>query len=197
MNNQLRNLLRMLWVLGKTLPESLTLRQLAKEAKIPYPTAYRTVKRYESLFSIKRKGNLNLCSLHLEDLLIKHYLIIAERQEADDFLGKEQKLALIRAELPGGDYACILFGSRADRTQREKSDIDLCIINTDGSKNVSFSKYDLLFKLDINPIYLKKTEFQQMLGEKQRNLSHEILSRHIILHGEECFWDIAYPWASR
>ncbi len=197
MDNQLRNLLRLLWVLGRTLPDSLTLRQLAKEAGIPYPTAYRAVKRHASLFSIQRKGNLRLCSLNVGDPLIKHYLVIAERQEADDALRKDQKLSLIRAELSGGEYSCILFGSRADSTQREKSDIDLCIINTDGSKNVSFSKYELLFKLDINPIYLKKTEFQQMLEEKQRNLSHEIIGKHIILHGEECFWDIVYPWASR
>ncbi len=197
MVNSGNTLLRLLWVLGKTLPESLTLRRMAKEAKIPYATAYRVVKRHESLFSIKRKGNIKLCSINLEDPILKHYLILAERQKAEEFIQKNHRIRIIRKELPEGDYACILFGSRADATHREKSDIDLCIINRDGKRNLSFSTHELIFKIEINPIYLKRTEFRQMLKEKTRNLAHEILSKHIILHGEEYFWDIIYPWASR
>lgn len=191
------NLLRLIGVLGTKILTALTIRQLAKEAGVPYATAYRTISKHQNLFAILRKGNLKLCSLQLKDPLIKHYLIIAERQRTEEFLKKCPPLNILRKELPEGGYACVLFGSRAEGKYRQQSDVDLCIINGDGSKTVTFSKYELVFKLEINPIYLSEEEFGQMLGESVWNLAHEIVGKHIILYGEEYFWDILFPWASK
>lgn len=186
------NLLKLLWILGKNIPNSLTVRQLAKDATVPYATAYRTIDKNKKLFIIIRKGNIKLCSLNLEDPITKNYLILAERQQAEVFLKKNPKLSILKKELPKGDYACILFGSRASQQQRKKSDIDICIINKDGSKNIKFSKYELLFKLEINSIFFSKKEFAKMLKEKEHNLAHEIIKKHIILYGEEYFWNIVF-----
>lgn len=186
------NLLKLIWVLGKNMPNSLTIRQLAKDAQVPYATAYRTIDRNKKLFTIIRKGNIRLCSLNLEDPITKNYLILAERQQAEKFLEKNPKLNIIKKELPKGDYAFILFGSRAEEQQRERSDIDVCVINKDGSKNIKLSKYELLFKLEINPIFLSKNEFTKMLKEKEHCLAHEIIKKHIIIYGEEYFWTIIF-----
>jgi len=188
----MNNLLKLLWILGKHIPDSLTVRQLAKDAEVPYATAYRTIEKNKKLFIVTKKGNIKLCSLNLEDPITKNYLILAERQQAEIFLKKNPKLNILKKELPKGDYACILFGSRAEAEHRKKSDIDICIINKDGNKNIKFSKYELLFKLEINPIFLSKKEFIKMLKEKEHNLSHEIVKKHIILHGEEYFWNIIF-----
>lgn len=185
-------LFKLLWTLGKNIPHSLTIRQLAKDAKVPYATAYRTIDKNKKLFAIEKKGNIKLCTLNLEDPITKHYLILAERQQAEKFLEKNPKLNILKKELPKGDYTAILFGSRAEEKQRKKSDIDICIINKDGSRNIKFSKYELLFKLEINPIFLSKNEFKKMFKEKEHNLTNEIIKKHIVLHGEEYFWNIIF-----
>ncbi len=186
------NLLKLVWILGKNIDTSLPIRQLASDAGVPYATAYRTIEKYKNVFVIVKKGNIRLCSLNLEDPITKNYLILAERQQADAFLGRHPEPNILKKELPAGDYACILFGSRAEEKERKKSDIDICIINKDGSKNVKFSKYELLFKTEINPVYLAKNEFKLMLREKAHNLAKEIIKKHIILYGEEFFWNIAF-----
>jgi predicted nucleotidyltransferase len=186
------NLLKLVWILGKNISSSLPIRQLASDAKVPYATAYRTIAKYKSVFAVVKKGNIRLCSLNLEDSITKNYLILAERQQSELFLSRHPELSVLRKELPAGDYSCILFGSRAEEKERKKSDMDICIINKDGSKNVNFSKYELVFKTDINPIYLARMEFRQMLREKSHNLSREIIQKHIILYGEEYFWNIVF-----
>ena len=188
----MENLLKLIWILGKNIKNSLPIRQLAKDSEVPYATAYRTIEKNKNIFKIVKKGNIKLCSLNLEDSITKNYLILAERQQADFFIEKNPKISILKKELPKGDYACVLFGSRAEEQQRKKSDMDICIINKDGSKNVKFSKYELLFKVDINPIYLAKKEFKAILKEKEHNLAKEIVKKHIILYGEEYFWDIVF-----
>ena len=117
---------------------------------------------------------------------------MAERKESDYFLKKEPQFKVLKDELPNKDYSLILFGSRAEGKGREKSDIDLCIINKDGKKNVNFSKFELLFKVEANPVYLSNKEFKQMLKEEEQNLAKEIIKKHIILYGEEYFWNLLW-----
>ncbi len=181
----------MVQTLGKNLANEITVRQLSKESKIPYTTAYRLVKNNNNLFTIIRKGNIKLCSLNLRDNITKNYLILSERKETDSFFKKQPQFKVLKEELPKGDYSLILFGSRAEGISREKSDIDLCVINKDGKKNISFSK----FELEINPIYLKDKEFKQMLNDEEQNLAKEIIKKHIILYGEEYFWNLI--WKSK
>ncbi len=186
------NLLKLIQTLGKNLHNQIPIRQLSKESKVPYTTTHRLIKNNEGIFIINRKGNIKLVSLNLKDNITKNYLILAERKEAESFLNINPEFKVLKKELPQEDYSLILFGSRAERKQRQKSDIDLCIINKDGKKNIKFSKFELLFKLEINPIYLKDKEFKQMLKEEGQNLAKEIIKKHIILYGEEYFWNLIW-----
>mgnify|MGYP001581947394 CR=1 FL=1 len=185
-------LLRLVQTLGKNINNEIPIRQLSKESKVPYTTAHRLVKNNRALFNITQKGNIKLVSLNFKDSITKNYLILAERNESDSFLKKEPQFKVLKGELPKEDYSLILFGSRAEGKGREKSDIDLCIINKDGKKNVNFSKFELLFKVEINPIYLSYKEFKQMLKEEEQNLAKEIIKKHIILYGEEYFWNLIW-----
>ena len=185
------NLLKLIQILGKNLNNEITIRQLSKESKVPYTTTHRLVKNNKGIFIINQKGNIKLVSLNVKDNITKNYLILAERKEAEFFIKKQPSFKVLKEELPKGEYSLILFGSRAEGTSRVKSDIDLCIINKDGKKNIKFSKFELLFKLDINPIYLKDSEFKQML-EEEHNLAKEIIKKHVILYGEEYFWNLIW-----
>ena len=184
--------LRLINALGKNFNNEITIRQLSKESEVPYTTTHRLVEKNEELFRINKKGNVRLISLNLEDNITKNYLILSERREAESFIVKQPQFKVLKEELPKGNYSLILFGSRAEGEHREKSDVDLCIINRDGKKNINFSKFELLFKLEINPICLSNKEFKKMLKEKEQNLVKEIIKKHIILHGEEYFWNLIW-----
>jgi len=186
------NLLKLVQTLGKNINNEIPIRQLSKESKVPYTTAHRVVKNNKNLFNITQKGNIKLVSLNLKDNITKNYLILAERKETESFTKKQPQFKVMKDELPTGDFSLILFGSRAEGRGREKSDIDLSIINKDGKKNINFSKFELLFKVEINPIYLSNKEFKQMLKEEEQNLAKEIIKKHIILYGEEYFWNLIW-----
>ena len=186
------NLLKLVYALGQNLRDEIPIRQLSQEANVPYTTAYRLIKNNENLFLINKKGNIKLCSLNIKDNITKNYLILAERKQAESFMEKQPMFKILKKDLPRGDYCLILFGSRANETNREKSDVDLCIVNKDGKKNISFSKFELLYKLEVNPLFMLKMEFKSLLKEKEHNLGDEIIKKHIILYGEEYFWNLVW-----
>lgn len=186
------NLLALTNTLGNNLHNEITIRQLSKESKVPYTTTHRLIKNNEELFIINKKGNIKLCSLNTEDDITKNYLILSERNKTTSFFNKHPSFKVLKKDLPKKEYSLILFGSRAEEKNREKSDVDLCIINKNGAKEINFSKHELLFDLEINPIYLSNKEFKQMLKDKEQNLAKEIIKKHVILYGEEYFWNLVW-----
>lgn len=186
------SLLRLIYTLGKNLNQEITIRQLSKNANVPYTTTYRLIARNSNIFNINQKGNIKLCALNIKEGITKNYLIIAERQEAELFFKKYPQFKVIKDELPHENYSLVLFGSRAEDKQREKSDIDLCIINKDGNKSIKLTKFELLFKVEVNPIFFSQKEFKNMLYEEGQNLGKEIIKKHIILYGEEYFWNLVW-----
>ncbi|MFH0869424.1 MAG: nucleotidyltransferase domain-containing protein [archaeon] len=186
------NLFKLIQILGKNTGNEMPMRQLSIEAKVPYTTTIRLINANKSLFVINPKGNIKLVSLNLDDSITKNYLILAERQEAEGFLKKEAMFRLFKGDLPKGEYALILFGSRADGTHREKSDVDLCIINKKGEKNLRFSKLELINNVEVNPMYFADKEFEAMLRDKEHNVGKEIVKKHIVLYGEEYFWNLVW-----
>ena len=85
----------------------------------------------------------------------------------------------------------MLFGSYAKGSERQSSDIDILVINKNGNKSISLSKYELLFKKKINPIFIKNTEFIEMLREKSENVGKQALKNNIVLNNPENFWECA------
>ena len=186
------NLLKLVQTLGKNLGDEIPIRQLAIESKIPYTTTHRLIKTNKDLFVVNKKGNMKLVSLNLDDNMTKNYLILAERKEAKNFVNKEPIFKMLKRDLPQGNYSLLLFGSRAEGTHRKKSDIDLCIINKKGERNVRFSKIELIYKLTVNPMYFTDKEFKLMLKDKEHNVGKEIVKKHIVLYGEEYFWNLVW-----
>jgi predicted nucleotidyltransferase len=186
------NLLKLVNVTGRNMHNEIPARQLSKEAGVPYTTALRIINKNSGLFRENKKGNLRLVSLNKDDGIAKNYLILSERQAAERYCNKYPQFGVLRSRLPKGSYSLVLFGSRAEETHREKSDADICIINEDGKKNISFSSFEMLYGIEINPIFLMKREFKHMMKEKEHNLADEILKKHIVLYGEEYFWNMVW-----
>ena len=172
--------------LGKNLGRAYTMHASSKLLQIPYATFYRTVQGMKDLLSIQVIGHSKTIQLNLNNPVIKAHLIVSSDEEKKEFLPNQLIIKKIENELDTKDIV-VLFGSYAKKTQREKSDIDLMIINKDGNKNISFSKYELLFKKKINPIFVTKKEFGLMLKDKEENVGKQALKNHVILNSPEEF----------
>jgi predicted nucleotidyltransferase len=188
----MEQLLKLINILGKNLNNEISIRQLSKKSNVPNTTTHRLIKKNKDLFNTNRKGNIIFIRLNLIDSITKNYLILSERKETNNFLQKQPKFKILKKEFPIGDYSIILFGSRAEKSNRKKSDVDICIINKNGKNNINFSQFEHLYNIEINPITLKKKEFNSMVKEDEHNLADEIIKKHIILYGEEYFWNIIW-----
>lgn len=182
------NLLKIVNYLGKNNNESFTMHELSKVTKVPYATFYRTIQKMKDLVRIQTIGHSKTISLNIDNSVIKSYLIIGSDEEKKEFLKKQPIIRKIVSELETDDVV-VLFGSYAKGAEKESSDIDLLIINKKGDKGISFSKYELLFKKKINPIFVTKSEFTNMLHDKIENVGKQTLKGHIILQNPERFWE--------
>jgi len=181
------NKLKIINYLGKNPHKSFTMHEFSKLIKVPYATFYRTIQEMKDLIIIQTVGKAKTISLNIENPSIKPYLAISSDEEKKEFLRKQPIINKIVSELQTKDTV-VLFGSYAKGNQRESSDIDILIIDKNGEKTISFSKYELLFRKKINPIFIMKSEFIKMLQEKEENLGKQALNGHIILQNPENFW---------
>jgi len=173
--------------LGKHPNERYTMHGLSKALGIPYASFYRTISSINDLLIIQEIGRSKIISLDKENPILKAHLAVSSDEERKDYLEKYPTIKKIYQELDTEDIV-ILFGSYAKRAQTEKSDIDVLIINKDGKKSISFTKYELLFKIKINTIFITRKEFTVMLKDMQENVGKQALYDHIILHDPEGFW---------
>lgn len=181
------NKLKIINHLGKNIGKSYTMHELSRLLGIPYASFYRTVQRMKDLLIMETVGKSKIIKLNLNNPVVKAHLIVASDEEKKDYLKRQPLIRKITAELKTKDVV-VLFGSYAKRKQTEKSDIDLLVINKDGKKSLSFSKYELLYKKRINPIFVTRKEFKRMLKDKEENVGKQALKNHIVLNNPEEFW---------
>lgn len=181
------NKLKIINYLGKNIEKHYTMHELSNILDIPYATFYRTIKQMEDILIIENIGKSKTLKLNFKNPTAKSYLTIASDEEKKKYLKKNPIIKKISNELKTEEIV-ILFGSYATGIQTEKSDIDLLIINKDGKKKISFSKYELLYKKKINPIFIKKKEFELMLKDKEENVGKQALKNNIVLNNPEQFW---------
>ncbi len=184
------NMLKIVNFLGKKAGKIYTMHELSKLLKIPYASFYRTVKKMNELLITTTIGKSKTLRLNLGNPIIKAHLIVSSDEERKEFLRNQIIIKKISNELDTKDIV-VLFGSYAKGTQHKSSDIDLLVVNKDGSKDLFFSKYELLYKKKINPIFITKTEFELMLKAKDENVGKQVLKEHIILNNPEEFWGCA------
>lgn len=182
------NKLKIINHLAKNHSREFTMHELSSILKIPYATFHRTVAQIEDLLIIKSIGKSKVLSLNKSNGILKSYLAISSEEKKKEFLENSPIIRKISQET-ASDSIFLLFGSYAKGQQTKDSDIDLMIINKDGKKEASFSKYELLFRKRINPMFFTKNEFKAMLKDKEQNVAKQALENHIVLANPEMFWE--------
>ena len=183
------NKLKIINYLGKNIGNKYTMHELSKLVKIPYATFHRTIANSSDVIFKNKFGNTCLVEIKISNPIIKSYLTISSDEEKKKFLRNHRLIRKISNELQIKDIV-LLFGSYAKGTQTKNSDIDLLIINNSGKKSISFSRYELLFKKKINPIFITKKEFKLMLKDKEENVGKQALKNHIVLKNPDKFWSL-------
>lgn len=183
------NKLKIINYLGRNIGKSFTMHELSNLINIPYATFHRTIGKMPDLIIKEKAGKATLIEIKAPNPIVKSYLAVSSEEEKKEYLKKYPIISKICSEIKGKEVV-ILFGSYANKTENEKSDIDLMIINKDGRKSLSFSKYELLFGKKINPIFVTEREFRQMIGDRGENVGKQALSNHIILNNSEKFWEM-------
>ena len=191
------NKLKIVNYLGKNVGQCFTMHGLSKLINIPYASFYRTVQNMGDILEVLVVGKSKTICLKTTNPVVKAHLTFSSDEKKKEFLQKQPIIKKIAAELSINDKLSIndivvLFGSYAKGKETEKSDIDLLIINKDGKKSLSFSKYEVLFKKKINPIFVTVKEFKQMLQDKEENVGKQVLKTHIILNNPESFWRLVF-----
>jgi len=177
--------------LGKHPNQKYTIHGLSRELNIPYASFYRTIESIKDLLNIDKIGKSKIITLNKKNPITKAHLTISSDEERKDYIKEYPVIRKIYQELDTEDIV-VLFGSYAKKIQTEKSDIDLLIINQNGEKSISFSKYELLYKIKINPIFITKKEFKLMLRDKEENVGKQVMYNHIILNNPESFWKCVF-----
>lgn len=183
------NELKIINFLGKNLGMHFTMHKLSKLTGIPYASFYRTVQQMSDVLNTETIGKSKTICLKLKNLIVKAHLTVSSDEERKDFLKRKPIIKKIASELSTSDIV-ILFGSYAKGKETEKSDIDMLIINKHGGKSLSFTKYEMLFKKKINPIFVTVKEFKQMLKDNKENVGKQALKNHVILNNPERFWEL-------
>ncbi len=175
--------------LGKEFDKEFTMHELSKKLHIPYASFYRTINKMKELLAIKEIGKAKTLKLNLQNPVIQSYLAISSEEEKRSFLERNPMIREISKDLRVEDIV-LLFGSYAKGEEGKKSDIDLMIINKSGNKTISFSKYELIFDKQINPVFLKIPEFQEMIKDNEENVGKQALRNHIVLNNPNHFWNV-------
>ena len=125
----------------------------------------------EKLIQIRVKGRNYLIYPNLENKLLRYYLLCGEIHHTLNIFQKYQNL--INLNYKG--KVVVIFGSYAEGTANELSDID--ILTIDGNSRFNFSL----------------SEFRKILKEKNRTML-SILKKHAIIKGFEIFVDEVIRW---
>lgn len=180
---------RIINYLGKNLGKRFTMHELSKLVSIPYASFYRTVQRMNDILDVEVVGKAKTVRLKTRNPVVKAHLIVSSDEEKKEFLLKQPVIKKIVNEIETQDIV-ILFGSYAKGKETEKSDVDLLVVNKNGKKSISFSKYEVLFRKKINPLFITAKEFKKMLQDKEENVGKQALKDHIILNNPEWFWGL-------
>ncbi|MBI4453033.1 nucleotidyltransferase domain-containing protein [Candidatus Woesearchaeota archaeon] len=185
------NKLKIINFLGKNINKSYTMHELSNILRIPYATFHRTISEINDLLIIKDVGKSKVIQINIKNPIIKAHLTVSSDEERKEYLKHQPIIKKITNEINTKEII-VLFGSYAKKTYNEKSDIDIIVINKSGKKTISFSKYEILFRKKINPIFITEKEFKDMLGSEEENVGKQALQYNIILNNPESFWECVF-----
>lgn len=147
------------------------------------PWVFNTLKLLtkQKLLLSKRKANLNIYSLSLDNPCLTQTLQYLEAQKNLNFPQLKTITDTIN-NIPLKNYCLLVFGSYAENKQKERSDMDICFLieNKQSEKKIKpyFNEIKLNHPIRIDEHYITFDDFIKMLLRKEENLSKQIFRKH-------------------
>lgn len=186
--------LKILGVWSKRMFDELSIAEIMHlSGKKTKPWVFNTLKllvKYGLLIP-KTKGNINLYSLNLHNPLLFQSL---QHLESDDLLRFTQ-LKLIENiidKTPVKNYCLLVFGSYAEKKQKESSDIDICFLvgSADEEKIIKpyLNEIKLGYSIEVDDHYIAFKDFVTLLLSKEENLAKQIFRKHKIFFNSDTYY---------
>ncbi len=147
----------------------------------------------EELITKNKIGNMLLYSANFENSKTLSYFEILIQEMLPVQVKKALKYVL--DELSGTPFvAIVIFGSYADNTQTEKSDLDIALFvrNTTDKRTceLAMKSAELKSLLPIDYQVLTKKEMLFLLKDKHENVGTQIARKHLAVHNAAIFYSI-------
>lgn len=147
----------------------------------------------DKLLISRRKGNLNLYSLNLNNPLLIQMLQYLEVQNMLNF-PLLNIITEILNEIPIKDYCLLIFGSYVKSKQKSDSDIDICFLIENNNLKEKIKPYLNEIKLNhaihIDEHYVTFDHFIKMLLVKDENLGKQIFRKHKLFYNSDIYYKL-------
>ncbi len=188
MSNMLlnRNKLKILIEFSSDYNRKIYGRNISKKLRMNQKTVSNTLNRLETEHILKftQEGKNKYYYLNEFYPYIKEVIQLIEIQRKINFLEKYKKLKELFLKLKEkSEGILVIFGSYANFSATEKSDLDIFIIG----KIKDIEDLEEIYNIKINVVKSKKEKF-----DKKEYIIKEIIKNHIMLKGLEDFIDLIW-----
>ncbi|MCH8004458.1 MAG: nucleotidyltransferase domain-containing protein [Nanoarchaeota archaeon] len=141
----------------------------------------------------KRKGNLDIYSLNLDNPFLMQTLQYLEAQNSLDFPHLDIIAEAIK-KIPIKTYCLLIFGSYAGNKQTKESDLDICFLIE--SKQVEkkikpyFNEVKLNHAINIDEHYIAFNDFVKMLLREEENLGKQIFRKQKLFYNVDIYYQL-------
>jgi len=141
----------------------------------------------------KRKGNLNLYRLNLDNPLLIQTLQYLEIQNLLDFKNLDLIIEIIN-KVPLKNYCLLIFGSYAENRQTKNSDLDICFLIERAQLEKKIKPYlneiKLNYTIGIDDHYITFNDFVRMILREEENLGKQIFRKHRLFFNHEIYYQL-------
>ncbi len=163
-----------------------------KKTKTWVFNALSELERY-NLLKKKKKGNLNIYRLNLDNPFLIQTLLYLESENNLNFPKLDIIVETIKS-IPIKDYCLLVFGSYASDKQKESSDFDICFLvdNNQKKKKIKpyFNEVKLSHSTNIDEHYITFNEFIKMLLMDEENLGKQIFRNRILFFNGDIYYQL-------
>ena len=161
--------------------------------KITKTWVFNTLKDFtdKKILIEKRKANINVYSLNIENPLSFQFLSFLELLENTQFEHIKIISEIIK-KIPIKCYSLVIFGSYVNNKQTKKSDLDICFLLDEQKTEKKIIPYvndiKLSTSIKIHEHYIAIEEFVKMLLLEEENLGKQILRNHKLFYNPEIYY---------
>ena len=188
--------IKLLEVWKNNLFDELSISEIMKiSKKKTKPWVFNTLKELTKnrLLLSKRKGNINIYKLNLDNPLLIQIIQSIEVHNSLDFVMLDIIMETIK-NIPIKNYCLLVFGSYAENKQKKDSDLDLCFLveNKQTEKKIKpyFNEIKLNYPTTIDEHYIKFNDFVKMLLSEEENLGKQIFRKHILFFNADIYYQL-------